>query len=377
MRYLALWRLKMIDLLSMRGLMAVLLLAPLFMGLIAGSANLANQRPDIRLAVVDLDQTPESQDLVARLRQNGWDIRESTGTAAERSLLRQDIDGIITVETGYAASLFTLKDSRISYSQAEGSMITTIVREAVAAAVLPAYSAKSLLEQIRNQYEKNGQTPPDDLEEQFAARMAAYASGVAQLKVNYIGSVSVVPTLTFVVSDYSMEVFFLSIYAILGTLTLSQTELRRRLAATRGGLALDYNLSITALFTLGLAQILIFTGAMRLLMQNPFRIQDVLLLSVYLVVMLGLGQLFALINPGLRLYLSLLILLLLSIAGGCFFQLSEKLLRLVGQYTPQGWVLSKLKGYSAALPAIAPLVLAIVMLALGYFLQKRRVASDN
>ena len=375
-RYVLLLRLKILDLLNLRGLMVVLLAAPLLLGLIAGSANVANQRPDIRLAVIDQDQTAASDDLTDRLRLNGWSIAITGSAAAERLLLRQEIDGILTIESGYADSLANLLESRLSYVQSEGSMVATIVREAVAAAVLPAYSRISLLEQLRRRYAKNGEAPPADLDARFTASMADYAAGPAQLKVTYIGSINPVPTLTYVVSDYSMEVFFLSIYALLGTLTLSQADVRRRLAATRRGLMLDYNLSILALFGLGLAQIIIYSAAMRFLMQMPFRVSEVLLLAVYLLVVLGLGQLFALINPGLRLYLSLLSLLLLSIAGGCFFQLSASLLGRIGQYTPQGWILSTLKGYDA-LPFPVPLALALAMLALGYYLQKRRVVNEG
>jgi len=206
--------------------------------------------------------------------------------------------------------------------------------------------------------------------------MAAYAVKEAKLKVTYIGSIRTVPTLTFVVSDYSMEVFFLSIYAVLGAITLSRSDLRRRLASTRRGLSLDYAASLIALFLLGLLQILLYTGAMRLLMQSPLRLSEILLLAVYLALVIGLGQLLSLLEHSLRLYLSLLILLLLSISGGCFFQLSEKLLSRIGQYTPQGWVLSRLKNYGA-LPVYVPLLAAVAMLLLGYFLQKKRVVSDN
>ena len=376
MRYLTLLRLKLIDLLAMRSLMVVLVAVPLALGLIAGSANLANQNPEVRLAIVDQDQTEASASLVGRLQQSGWTVVQADSADAQRQLLRQKIDGIITIETGYSESLTTLEESKISYIQAEGSLVASIVREAVAAAIIPDYSKRAMLAEIEARYAKIGLIPPEDLAEQFVASMAAYAVKEARLKVTYVGSIQTVPTLTFVVSDYSMEVFFLSIYAVLGAITLSRSDLRRRLASTRHGLSLDYATSIIALFLLGLLQILLYTGSMRLLMQSPLRLSEILLLLVYLTVVLGLGQLLSLLEHSLRLYLSLLILLLLSIAGGCFFQLSEKLLSHLGQYTPQGWVLSRLKNYGA-LPFYVPLLAASAMLLLGFFLQKRRVVSDN
>lgn len=376
MRYLLLLKLKLLDLLAMRILMIVLVLAPLVLGLIAGSANLANTNPEIHLGLVDMDQSDASQELAARLLSNGWTITALSAEDAERQLLRQQVDGVLTIESGYADNLATLDKAKVSYSESEASMVTSIVREAVAAAVLPAFSQQYMLSEIRQRYAKIGETAPPDLEDAFELKMNEFLQGSARLPVDYIGKIDTTPALTFVVSDYSMEVFFLSIYAVLGAITLSQADLRKRLAASRRGLALDYAASIAALFVLGLLQILIFTGSMRWLMQAPFRLSEVLLLVVYLVLVLGLGQLLSLIERSLRLYMSLLFLLLLSIAGGCFFQLSEKLLRNIGQYTPQGWVLSQIKGY-ASLPFYLPLLLGALMLAVGYYLQKQRVMSES
>ena len=376
MRYLLLLKIKLLDLLAMRSLMIVLMLAPLVLGLIAGSANLANEKPEIRLALVDLDQTEASGELTDRLLANGWTVTVLSAEDAARLLLRLQVDGIVTIESGYAGNLSTLEKSKISYSESEGSMVTSIVREAVAAAVLPAFSEHYMLREISERYVKIGEAVPSDLEDSFELKMNEFLNGNAQLPVDYIGKIDTTPALTFVVSDYSMEVFFLSIYAVLGAITLSQTDLRKRLAASRRGLALDYAASIAALFVLGLLQILIFTASMRGLMQSPFRVSEVLLLLVYLILVLGLGQLLSLIERSLRLYMSLLFLLLLSIAGGCFFQLSEKLLRNIGQYTPQGWVLSQIKGY-ASLPFYLPLLLGALMLIAGYYLQKRRVTSEG
>ena len=74
LRFLNILRLKLIDLLAMRGLMLTFALAPLILGLLAGTANLANQDPEIHLAIVDLDQTAASASLAARLRDSGWSV---------------------------------------------------------------------------------------------------------------------------------------------------------------------------------------------------------------------------------------------------------------------------------------------------------------
>ena len=57
MRYLTLFKLKWLELFSAPVLMIGLLVMPLVLGLIAGTANRANVQPEIRLAVIDQDQT--------------------------------------------------------------------------------------------------------------------------------------------------------------------------------------------------------------------------------------------------------------------------------------------------------------------------------
>jgi predicted Fe-Mo cluster-binding NifX family protein len=374
-RILTLVRLKLVDLLSIRGLMLTFALLPVLLGLIAGAANAANLRPDVALAVVDLDQSGESQALTERLRQHGWAVSSQTEREAARLLYQQQVDGVITIEAGFAASMDALQPAGLRYVAAEGSLITSLVREAVAAAVLPEYSRRYMLSRIRTHYGKAGKPVPDDIDEQFRELIAAYAAGEARLKITYIGSSQPAPALTYVVTDYSMEIFFLSIYAILGVSTLSRSDLRRRLAAARHGILADYAASVAALLLVGMGQILLFTLAMRLLMQTPLRLQELSLITVYLVLMLGSGQLLSLIGQNLRLYLSLFVLLLMAIAGGCFFQLSEKLLSQIGQYTPHGWIISRLRGYPA-LPAAVPLVLGLLLLVFGYYLQKRRAARE-
>ncbi len=374
MRFLTILKIKLIDLLQLRLLLVILLVTPVLLGLIAGTANLKNMHTDVQAALVDQDQSPQSARLIESLKELGWTILNVSPEQAERLLLRNRVDGILTVEQGYGENLATLEDVKLTYRQAEGSLLTTVVEEGLAAAVLPAYSRLTNLKMARDSYAEMDLVAPANLDALFDRQVELHLDGNAAIRIDYISDVEIRPTLTFVVSDYSMEVFFLSIYAVLGVMTISQASLRRRLASTGSGLALDYAASIIALMILGLVQILAYTLTMQLLMQSPLRLTEVLLLLDYLLLMLGLGQLLSLIEQSLRLYLSLLVLLLLSVLGGCFFQLSEKILSSIGQYTPMGWVLHTIKGYDT-LPFYLPALLAIVLLSAGYWVQKMRAVQ--
>jgi hypothetical protein len=371
---LRLTKLKMIDLLNRPVMLLMLLVLPILLGSIAGAANMRNVGKDIFLSVVDLDQTRSSTGVIADLQAKGWHIYPEDYDAAQRRLLRNEVDGVLMINKGFEEDLDDFDKSNLRYTEAEGSMVTTMVREVIVASVLPLFSQESMLKQLEELYAANGESMPADLPERFAERIEELSQGQAKIVIEYFGSLVLAPTLTFVVSDYSMEVFFLSIYAVLGTLSLSRAVLRQRLGSTAHGLRRDYLASLISLQILGELQIMLYTYSMLLLMNRPIVLYDMFILSVFLFLILGVGQLLSLIEESLRLYLSLMLLLFSAVLGGCFFQLSSRLLLNYGQYSPHGWALSTLRGTRVA-PVWAVLLIGLVLMAAGYLLQRRRVSQ--
>ncbi len=372
MGFVAVLRLKAADLVARRLLLIALLVIPVALGMVAGSANRVNADPAIRVALVDEDRTPASARLAERLGSAGWTLDVTDLAEAERGLGRGILDGVLVIRTGYEEGLADLRRPRVDYLQATGSLVTSIVQETVAAAVLPEFTRASLSQRLLDLYDRTGQPVPERLQERFDTTQRLYAETIAKFEVVYHSQIETTPTVTLVVSDYSMEVFFLSVYAVAGTIALSAGELRKRLASTAHGLALDYAATLSVLYLLGLVQILCYTGAMRLLMGSPFVPGHVGTLAVYLLLMLGLGQLTVLFDAGHRLYFSLLVLLVMGIAGGVFFQLPEKILTGVGQYIPHGWALTRIRE-GVVLPVWMPVALALLLLAAGLPLQRHQV----
>jgi hypothetical protein len=371
---LRLTKLKLIDLLNRPVMLLMLLVLPILLGSIAGAANMRNVGKDIFLSVVDLDQTRSSAGVIADLQAKGWHIYPEDYDAAQRRLLRNEVDGVLMIDKGFEEDLDDFDKSNLRYTEAEGSMVTTMVREVIVASVLPLFSQESMLRQLEELYAASGESMPADLPERFTERIEELSQGQAKIVIEYFGSLVLAPTLTFVVSDYSMEVFFLSIYAVLGTLSLSRAVLRQRLGSTAHGLRRDYLASLISLQILGELQILLYTYSMLLLMNRPIVLYDVFILSVFLFLILGVGQLLSLIEESLRLYLSLMLLLFSAVLGGCFFQLSSRLLLNYGQYSPHGWALSTLRGTRVA-PVWSVLLIGLVLMAAGYLLQRRRVSQ--
>jgi len=372
MGFVAVLRLKAADLVARRLLLIALLVIPVALGMVAGSANRVNADPAIRVALVDEDRTPASARLAERLGSAGWTLDVTDLAEAERGLGRGILDGVLVIRTGYEEGLADLRRPRVDYLQATGSLVTSIVQETVAAAVLPEFTRASLSQRLLDLYDRTGQPVPERLQERFDTTQRLYAETIAKFEVVYHSQIETTPTVTLVVSDYSMEVFFLSVYAVAGTIALSAGELRKRLASTAHGLALDYAATLSVLYLLGLVQILCYTGAMRLLMGSPFVPGHVGTLAVYLLLMLGLGQLTVLFDAGHRLYFSLLVLLVMGIAGGVFFQLPEKILTGIGQYIPHGWALTRIRE-GVVLPVWMPVALALLLLAAGLPLQRHQV----
>lgn len=366
--------LKLADLFSRPLILVFLLVLPILLGLSAGEANVNNRRTAMSLAVVDEDRSSASAGLVSSLQTQGWPVRVVEPEEAERLLLQQRVDGTLAIPAGFGANLATLRQPPLRYTPAAGSLAAAVVQEAVAAALMPAYSQRAMTDALAEIHRMAGRTVPAGLEARVAAQIGANQSAGPMLAIDYVGSLRIEPTLTPVVSDHSLEVFFLSIYAVLGSFALSSRAVQRRLAAIHHGLALDFLTALASLLLVGGLQIALYSSAMQLRMGGipAVRPDDVVTLAVCLVLMLGLGQLLVLLDERVRLFLGLMTVLLLAIAGGCFFPLSAAFVTHVSRYTPAGWALNRLLGVPVA---PVPLVLAIAagLTLIGYGITSRRV----
>lgn len=371
-RYFRLIRLKMTDLFNRPLMLVILFVLPIVLGLFAGISNQNNRRADMVLAVVDEDLSQASRTLVETLKLNGWTVTLESASSAERLVLRHSVDGILHIQPGFDVNLAVVQKPFLKYSPAEGSLVTTVIQEAIAAAILPEYSRRSITAQLIRIYGSQALPVPEGLTARVSEQIRSSLAAEKLLQVDYVGNLALTPTLTFVVSDHSLEVFFLSIYAVLGSLALSGLPMKRRLAATRHGLALDFLTTQASLLLLGIGQILLYSGSMYSQMPGQVRMPDLYSLTVYLVLMLGLSQLLILLEERIRLFISLMVLILLSVAGGCFFALSTAILNRVGQYTPHGWVLSRIQGMPV-LPVPVVLLLAAAAMLTGFLVSSSRI----
>ena len=362
--------LKFRELLSTPVFLVVLLLMPVLLGLVAGEANLANRSPDISLAVVDLDGTDMSQKLVSSLARQGFRVRETEEQEINRLLTGQAVDGALVIKRGFDASLATLLASRLTYTPAAGTLSANLILDTISTAVIPFKSRSFFMDRGRSMYTSRGVPLPQDYEERFDTLLLSHAQGDARQEFLFANPYEEAPALTYVVNDYSMEVLFLGLYALLGSLALSSPAMAKRLKAARYGLLYDDAASLIALYALGTLQILLYMLSMRLLMATPFVLRELWVLCVFLLMSLALGQGLTLFHQSIRMYLGLVLNLLLCVTGGCFLQLPQTMIASFGQYIPQGWALAALRHYPVP-HTIWPIGLSWLFIALIHSFRRR------
>ena len=174
------------------------------------------------------------------------------------------------------------------------------------------------------------------------------------------------------VPDVAVEVLFLSVFSLLGSLMLADAATQRRMRSLPGGLRRDYFATLLALAVSGFAQLGLMVGITRLLMPSTTRPANYLpVMTVLLVLMLAFGQLVALI-PGDRRFVPASLLLFISVlAGGTLLRLPAFWVERVGQYTPHGWALAKLMGMETTFSTPLVALAALSLLVLAYQLQSR------
>lgn len=370
-RFFLILKLKFREIFALRSLMLLLFILPILFGLLTASAVISYRQPLIQLAVIDEDQTTASANMLARLDQEGRSIYNVSSDQAQSLLQALKVDGILQIKSGFADSLLDLEQAFLVYTPAPDSLVTPLVTEAILAAVLPEYSRLVLLDQLTKDQLRYGLEQTLDLETDFQKSLDYYSEHEARLDLIFSGVPENELLAMAIFDEYSLEVFFLSLFAVLGMLGLTSQPVRQRLLASPHGLFWDYLASLVALQILGTSQIIIYMASMNLAMSSSFRGKDIYLLSVFVFFMLGLGQLLALLPGSTRHFLSIMLLAGSAFAGGCFFRLPQKLLQISSNFSPHGWILGVLRGYQA-LPVLVPLLLAASFLLLGYFNQARK-----
>lgn len=328
-------------------LIVFVILAPLTLGLVSGYGNKMNYDTDVQVAVVDRSQSPESADLIDAMDARGWRLHIVSDDDADRLLKMGDVASVMRIGEAFSAFINgNATEADIELNQTEHSLLQSSIRQSV---MLFAESRRSvsLIEQNVRQYHQRQNLPSDHISDEMARLIEHYRANEAALPIHYVNRPDRPLRKTIVVGDFSLEVLYLTVLAVIGA--TAEKNGRKRLLSLPHGLTVHLVTGYVAWLLPGLIQIVLFTAAMAFAMSQAALFFMVFPLFTYFALMLALAFWLKHLNPEIGLYLGLLFSFVLALLGGVFFPLPGQLLMNVAQYTPAGWIYAYQLGL-AALP---------------------------
>lgn len=359
-------------------LLALCLILPILLSLLAGATVERNDLAQLRAGYADLAGNEESSKLVHMLVASGMGWHPTDEAAISRAIELGQLDGALIIPPAFGdrQAVSQVDDAyACEYIPGKDSLADGLIRENFLVCLL-ALSAVGKLEKDLSTLPAAAQLSESSLGRMLEASTEEARRQGASLKVDLhnLDDQDVLPVIG--VPDVAIEVFFLSIFSLLGSLLLADAATRQRLRSLPGGFRRDFLTSVLTLALTGCLQLVAMVGLTRLLLPGTSRPANYpIVMGVLLLFMLAYGQLVALI-PGDRRFVPASLALFLSLmAGGGFIRLPSLWMEGLGQFTPHGWALAKLSGLPVTFPTAAMAASWLVLLLLAYFLQKKSTYS--
>lgn len=359
-------------------LLALCLILPILLSLLAGATVERNDLSQLRAGYADLAGNEESGKLVHMLVASGMGWHPTDEATISRAIELGQLDGALIIPPAFGdrQAVSQVDDAyACEYIPGKDSLADGLIRENFLVCLL-ALSAVGKLEKDLSTLPAAAQLSESSLGRMLEASTEEARRQGASLKVDLhnLDDQDVLPVIG--VPDVAIEVFFLSIFSLLGSLLLADAATRQRLRSLPGGFRRDFLASVLTLALTGCLQLVSMVGLTRLLLPGTSRPANYpLVMGVLLLFMLAYGQMVALIPGDRRFVPASLVLFLSLVAGGGFIRLPSLWMEGLGQFTPHGWALAKLSGLPVAFPTAALVASWLVLLLLAYFLQKKSTYS--
>ena len=350
------------------------LIIPILLSLLAGSTVSKNEWSNVKWAYVDLARNSESEKLIRMFGESYFDWEEIELATISRALELSQLDGVIIIpETfGDTEAARTIDDAYIcEFVPGKNELAADMVHENFVVSVI-ALAMETKLSQDLLKMEGASSLSGEEVRRQLEEKSAeARAEGaVLKLIVHDEGMGAALPLIQ--VPDVAVEILFLSIFLLLSSLLLADAATQRRLRSLPGGIRRDYIAGLVSLALAGILQLTIMLGVLSLLMPETTRPGNYFpVMSILLLFMLAFGQLVALIPSDRRFVPASLLLFISVLAGGTFLRLPSSWMEKIGQFTVHGWALANLSDMKTHLSLPAAAVLAVVLIFVAYYLQKR------
>ncbi|MDI9461701.1 MAG: hypothetical protein ACOX3P_02720 [Saccharofermentanales bacterium] len=352
--------------------LAVCLLLPILLTLLAGSTATKNDYSILEAAYVDQAENFAGSELISLLEQGTIHWTEMTQDKAERELQLGRLDGVVIIPAGYGENHGEDAAQDVYsfiYLAGDNNITTGLVRESLMVSAATVASEARQLESLRALPEAADLSLPE-LREMLRKDTRRARDDGANLTVNFIGATETPRGQIVEIPDFSIEVLFLSVFSLIGSLMLNETDTRRRLLSVAGGPGRDYLATLLALVLSCVVQLSLMVGITTLLMPGTTRPPGYpFYMLILLLMMLAYGQMIALIPTETRIMPASLAMLVSVVAGGAFLRLPALWIASLGQLIPHGWVMARLSGLDTYLPPVIVILISVATLIVAYYLQ--------
>ena len=354
--------------------LALCVVIPVLLSLLAGATVNRNDLSNLQAAYVDLADNEESERLLSMFSASDLGWKAVNEHEIQRAIELGQLDGVLVIPKNFgdpAASSHIDDIYACEFIPGKNELAGDLIRENYTIAAL-ALAMNAKLKKDLLSMDAAASMTAGAMDQLLSERTdeAREEGAVLRLEIRDDKLGDSLPLIQ--VPDVAIDLLFLSVFSLLSSLMLADASTQRRMRSLPGGFRRDYLSTLLALIVSSVLQLSLMLFGTKLFMPYATRPANyVPVMGVLLLLMLAFGQWIALI-PGDRRFVPASLLLFASIlAGGSFIQLPAFWMEKVGQLTPHGWALALLSGMGVLLPLPLMLLLAFLLLLTAFFLQKR------
>ncbi len=354
--------------------LALCVVIPVLLSLLAGATVNRNDLSNLQAAYVDLADNEESERLLSMFSASDLGWKAVNEHEIQRAIELGQLDGVLVIPKNFgdpAASSHIDDIYACEFIPGKNELAGDLIRENYTIAAL-ALAMNAKLKKDLLSMDAAASMTAGAMDQLLSERTdeAREEGAVLRLEIRDDKLGDSLPLIQ--VPDVAIDLLFLSVFSLLSSLMLADASTQRRMRSLPGGFRRDYLSTLLALIVSSVLQLSLMLFGTKLFMPYATRPANyVPVMAVLLLLMLAFGQWIALI-PGDRRFVPASLLLFASIlAGGSFIQLPAFWMEKVGQLTPHGWALALLSGMGVLLPLPLMLLLAFLLLLTAFFLQKR------
>lgn len=357
------------------------LVVPVLLSLLSGSVLERNDLYFIEGGYVDLADNRASRDLITLLESSGLRWTSLPEADAKRTLAQGKVDGLLVIPADFGLADHPQPDATsppdgrqrygVTFYPGGNEIASDLVEECFSISALALWREEVLVDDLMKMV-PDGSISRHDMRLRLKDNTDIARREGASLKFEMYGESPLGKVQIVMIPDFAVEILFLSIFSLLGSLMLADAATQRRLRSISGGFLRDYMSSLLALTIAGAVQLSLMVGLTYLILPGVTRPEGYwLVMGVFFLLMLAFGQLVSLIHSEQRFVPASLILFISALIGGTFIRLPSIFVERVGQYTPHGWAFAQMNGMGTTFPLVAVAAIGFTLLILAYFLQNR------